>query len=172
MAKSKTTVEKALNDFTSALIDAAKILKEDLSKLDASADEEEDDAPVVKKGKVAKDEKPSKSKKAAVEEDDEDDADDEDEEEDDVPKKGKAKPGKKAVDEDDEDEEDGEDDVDYADVQKAVVKAAKANGRDFVAERLKRFGKKVDHASKLKPEQFAEFIEALNEDADDEEDED
>lgn len=178
MAKNKTTLEEALKDFVSDLLNAANVLKEDIAKLlDADTEEDDEEVEAPAKGKAAK---PAKGKKAVDEDDEEESEDDEEESEDDededAPKGAKSAKGAKGTkstkDEDDEEEdEDGDEEVEYADVQKAVVKAAKANGRDFVGERLKRFGKKVDHASKLKADQYAEFIEALSEDAD-EDDED
>lgn len=188
MAKKKATLEEALLDFVSSILDAAKILKEDIQNIQGAADDEDEaeEAPAPKK-KSKKEEKPSKSKaskKDAVEEDDEEDEDaaedegDEEEDEDEAPKKkGKSekasKKSKASDDEDDEEEsEDDEDEIEYSVIQKAVVKAAKEKGRDFVAQKLKEVGgKKCDHAQKLKPEQYQEFLDALEEDAE-EEDED
>ena len=201
MAKKKMTVEEALTDFAKSLNDAVKILIEDLGKITAAnaevEEDEGDEAPAkTTKTKAGKKEKPSKSaasKKGAVEDDEEDDEDETDVEEDEeddeevAPKKGKkakaekpaSKKGKKAVEEDDEDEEgeddeeDDEDEIEYSVIQKAVVKAAKAHSREFVAETLKAIGgKKCDHASKLKPEQYESFLEALAEGPEEDEEDD
>lgn len=162
MAKKKISLEEAVKDFAQAINDATKILLEDVKNLTGKSSDDEDDAEEedeeeeVAPKKAAK----GKGKKAPVDEDDEEE---EEADEDEPAPKKKAAKGKKAKDEDDEEDDAPE----YSDVQAAVAKAAKANGRDFVAERLKRIGgKKCDHASKLKAEQYADFIESLSEEAD------
>lgn len=50
--------------------------------------------------------------------------------------------------------------LEYADVSKAVLDLVKAKGRDAAVEVLTQFG--VSHAKELKPEQWAEALEALN----------
>lgn len=50
--------------------------------------------------------------------------------------------------------------LEYADVQKAVTQLAAAKGRDAVLAVYKKFS--VDHATKLKPEQWADAVAELN----------
>lgn len=155
MAKTKTVAD-ALNEFAKDMKDALNILLENVAKAsgEEADDEEEDDEAPAKGKKTA-------SKKTKKEDEDDDDEEDDEDDEEEKPAKGKSKKASKEADDEDEDEES---EVEYKDVQKAVATAGKAYGRAFVADTLKKIGgKKCDHAEKLKPEQYAEFIEALEE---------